>query len=92
MEISLIGPWFCRKYFAARVPEAEIDPEIEKGLKELYQQIGSKIEKAELKSGLETIFSFIRSLNKYYDEQKPWITVKEDLISCQKQSIPVYRP
>jgi methionyl-tRNA synthetase len=75
---------FAEKYFAARVPEAEIAPEIEKELKELYQQIGSKIEKAELKSGLEAIFSFIRSLNKYYDEQKPWITVKEDLISCQK--------
>lgn len=31
-----------------------------------------------MKVAIERIFTFIRSINKYFDEETPWITIKEE--------------
>ena len=36
------------------------------------------------RSPLEQIFEFVRYANKYFDEQKPWIQIKEDKPSSDK--------
>jgi methionyl-tRNA synthetase len=35
-----------------------------------------------LKEALGSIFAFIRSCNKYFDEQKPWVQIKENAEVC----------
>ncbi|MFW6265012.1 MAG: methionine--tRNA ligase [Bacillota bacterium] len=73
---------FLDKYFAGRIPLSEVNPEIKEKIIDLFRQVGLKIEKAEFKSSLEDIFEFIRGLNKYFDEEKPWITRKEEIKKC----------
>ena len=38
---------------------------------------------ARFKEALDTIFAFIRTANKYFDEEQPWITVKSDVEKCK---------
>lgn len=71
---------FVDKYFSKMVPDAEIDTEIKKKIKDLYEKVGVEIEEGEFKTALERIFAFIRTMNKYYDEEKPWITLKKRYI------------
>ena len=73
---------FAKKYFDNKIPEGTIDKDIEVNLKELYKQVGEDIEKGECKSALEKTFKFVRDINKYFDEEKPWITVNEDKERC----------
>ncbi len=60
-----------------------MDDSIQQTIKELYIFSGELIKQGKLKEALESIFSFIRSCNKYVDEQKPWIQVKEDRLTCE---------
>ena len=48
-------------------------------IEEKYNVVGKLIEQAELKSALDEIFDYISLGNKYYDENTPWVDVKEDL-------------
>jgi methionyl-tRNA synthetase len=73
---------FIKKYFDNKIPSGMIDRPIKASILLLYKNIGSKIEGGEIKSALEEIFLFIRSVNKYYDDEKPWITLKENVESC----------
>lgn len=73
---------FVQKSFNGVVPQAGIDDRIHRELEELYLKAGQKIEEGEFKSALDQIFSFVRSANKYFDEQQPWIQVKENKEKC----------
>ncbi|NLM96432.1 MAG: methionine--tRNA ligase [Halanaerobiaceae bacterium] len=75
---------FAEKYFSSEVPDAGIDITTKTKIEKLYNEAGKEIEKGEFRSALENIFSFIRSMNKYYDEEEPWITRKEDISRCKK--------
>lgn len=74
---------FIEKAFDNIIPFGVIDNSIKIQLTELYNEVGIKIEKANFKNGLEDIFSFIRSANKYFDEKQPWILIKENVLECQ---------
>lgn len=74
---------FSKKYFENKVPEGNIDLEIKREIYDLYKNTGSLIEKGDLKIALEKIFDFIRSINKYFDDKKPWITINNDITSCK---------
>ena len=37
----------------------------------------------ELKEALNKIFYFIRNANKYFDDEKPWLTYKSDIEKCK---------
>ncbi|QTL97468.1 methionine--tRNA ligase [Iocasia frigidifontis] len=74
---------FVEKYYDSKVPASNINSEIKRRIIALYEQVGNLIEKGEFKESLESIFSFIRRMNKYFDEEKPWISVKENMSLCK---------
>ena len=73
---------FIKKYFNNSIPTGNVDDKIQKEIKELYDVVGKYIEGGHLKVALERIFEFIRSINKYFDEKTPWITVESDKEVC----------
>ncbi len=75
---------FIRKYFENKVPDAQCSQNIFQTLSKLYPCIGELIEKGNLKEALNTIFAFVRSANKYFDEEQPWITIKNDIPKCKE--------
>lgn len=74
---------FVKKYFSGQIPDSQINTDIKEKIRELYSKTGQKIERGEFKEALEEIFAFVRSMNKYFDEERPWITVKEDISKCK---------
>ncbi|UTH15260.1 methionine--tRNA ligase [Macrococcus epidermidis] len=75
---------FLEKSYDLEVPQAEIDKGIKNELHSLYQKVGHLIEATKIKEALELIFEFIRTCNKYFDEQQPWITFKEVKEKCDE--------
>ncbi len=73
---------FIQKSFESKVPEGQCHPDIKKSLIELYGKVGDLIERGNFKDAIETVFLFIRSANKYFDDERPWISVKEDIDKC----------
>lgn len=55
-----------------KIPQSVIDTNIKEQMEDLYIQCGDLVEKGKLKEALESVFTFIRSCNKYFDEEKPW--------------------
>ena len=74
---------FIQKSFDGKVPEAADNEEIIQSLISLYPTIGNLIENGSFKEALDTIFAFVRTANKYFDEEQPWITVKTDIEKCK---------
>lgn len=73
---------FIEKFYEGQIPLGEMNSEIKAKVAQLYEEVGSYIEKGNLKKPLELIFEFVRYTNKYFDEQKPWIEVKENKNIC----------
>lgn len=73
---------FIHKYFDGAVPEGDYNQEIKKGIASLYDKVGACIADGDIKHGLELIFEYIRWSNKYFDDEKPWITRSEDIEEC----------
>lgn len=66
-----------------QAPEPTASQAILTSLDELFPVAGSLIEQGSFKAALETIFAFIRRSNKYFDEEQPWITVKNEVARCK---------
>jgi methionyl-tRNA synthetase len=75
---------FIRKYFENKVPDASGNSCIISSLTGLYTGIGDLIREGCFKEALDTIFAFIRTANKYFDEEQPWITIKSDIEKCKE--------
>ena len=69
---------FLVKAFEGKVPDSLVDETIREKIVELYEHVGVLIEAGKFKIGLETIFSFIRASNKYFDERKAWAQIKAE--------------
>lgn len=69
---------FLENSFDGQVPERPIDSAILQEVNHLYKSVGDGIEAGELKKSLETIFQFVRTMNRYFDERQPWVAVKND--------------
>ncbi|MFD1020687.1 methionine--tRNA ligase [Thalassobacillus hwangdonensis] len=74
---------FIEKSFDSKVPHGKVDESIQTETQKLFERAGALIEGSQFKKALEEIFDFVRSANKYFDEQKPWIQVKEKPDACQ---------
>ena len=90
---ELLGKWgnfvnrtlqFINKSFEGKLTNLTIDKEIEDKLIKLYDEVGSNIDDGLVKDGLDKIFEFIGSANKYFDEKAPWTLAKEDKIKCEE--------
>ncbi len=73
---------FVKKYYKNRIPGGEVDPQIRIEIESLYKKVGKFIEKGNLKIAIDEIFDFARSINKYFDEKAPWITINTDKNEC----------
>lgn len=75
---------FIENSFNSNVPQVTIDKDIRLKVQKLYHDIGTMIENVHLKEALEMIFKNIRSANRYFDDQKPWIHVKENVHMAER--------
>ncbi len=73
---------FVKKYFENKIPDGKIDCHIKSRIELLYYEIGNLIENGNLKTAIDEIFDFIKSINKYFDEKSPWITINTDRAGC----------
>lgn len=74
---------FIEKSFASNIPPGQIDVAIQNNTQKLYDTTGTLIEQGHFKQALEGIFEYVRVGNKYFDEQKPWIQINENIEGCQ---------
>ncbi len=75
---------FCAKYFDGKIPDAEWDPSIEAEVEKIAQQIAQAYETVEYRTVIEKI-QYLGSLgNKYYQDRKPWESVKTDKAAAAK--------
>lgn len=75
---------FIEKSFNHVVPNASIDAQIIASTQALFEEVGKLIEEGHFKQALECIFEYVRAANRYFDEQKPWIQIKEDPEACEQ--------
>lgn len=75
---------FIQKYLGSKVPETQDNPGILQTVKNLFPVIGNLIEQGCFKEALDTIFTLIRAANKFFDEEQPWITLKNDISKCKE--------
>lgn len=75
---------FIEKSFDGTIPKKVINSTIQDKVNHLYKEVGEGIERTSFKEALEKIFELVRFSNKYFDEQQPWIQVREDAESCKQ--------
>ncbi|MUG47942.1 methionine--tRNA ligase [Paenibacillus woosongensis] len=73
---------FIDKSFGGRVPSGELSEEWKRATENIYRDAGTLIEEGRLKEAIELIFTYVRQVNKYFDEQKPWVQIKENREAC----------
>lgn len=86
---------FIQKFFEGRVPgiakaadSAEnttpdsVGLSVLEALDSLYPAVGSLIEQGSFRAALDSVFAFVRKANKYFDEEQPWLTVKNEPEKC----------
>lgn len=70
------------KYNSGIVPDAKLEDEYDKSLKEVALAVADKVEaemdKFAFHSALEEIWVLVRRANKYIDEKMPWVLAKDD--------------
>ncbi|UNJ81359.1 methionine--tRNA ligase [Metabacillus dongyingensis] len=73
---------FIEKSYDGKTPEGKVNLKIKAKIGQLYEEVDSLIINGHLKKSLEKIFEFVRYANKYFDEQKPWVQIKEEKSLC----------
>ncbi len=73
---------FLKKSYGGDIKHVPINENITQKIASLYEVVGAFIEQGEFKKGLKEIFDTVRWANKYFDENKPWVTIKEDVALC----------
>ena len=90
---ELLGKWgnfinrtlvFINKSFNGKLDNSKINISIENKLKNLFDNVGEKINNGDIKEGLTNIFEFIAYSNKYFDENEPWKLAKENVNKCEE--------
>lgn len=75
---------FCKRNFNSRIPKGEISRKFQQDILNLYFEVGDKIEEGQFNSALNDIFNFIKKANKYFDNEKPWISIEKDRKKCEE--------
>ncbi|WP_404468372.1 methionine--tRNA ligase [Sutcliffiella horikoshii] len=75
---------FIEKSYPGTSPKGKIDSDIKLKVEGLYKEVGCLIIEGQFKKSLEKVFEFVRYANKFFDQQKPWIQIKDDKPSCDK--------
>lgn len=75
---------FIEKTYESKVPQVQVDVNIQTEISSLYQSVGQLIEAGHFKKAMETIFEAIRAANRYFDERKPWIMINDNKVHCEE--------
>ncbi|KMK76792.1 methionine--tRNA ligase [Alkalihalobacillus pseudalcaliphilus] len=75
---------FIEKSFDGVIPNQDVNPLPQEKVALLYTEVAHCIETTSFKQGLEKVFELVRYANKYFDEQQPWLQVKENKQACQQ--------
>lgn len=70
---------FLVKKFDGIIPNGFVDETVKNLILKTYDVVGTLIEKGKLKSAISTVQDLVQFANKYYDDNKPWISVKENI-------------
>lgn len=73
---------FANKNFHGSIPKGHIDKVFKDNIFKLYCYVGDNIENGNFKKALGAIFLAIKRVNKYFDDEKPWISIKRDMNKC----------
>lgn len=73
---------FIVKYCDGIVPNGIDNPDLSIQIDEMFISVGKQIENGAFKDAIDEIFDFIRSANKFFDTEKPWITRNTDKAAC----------
>lgn len=67
---------FIQSKFAGKVPEGKLEPEVKKQISLAFENTGQHLAKAEFVKSIESIHRLGYFANKYFNDEKPWETVK----------------
>lgn len=69
---------FIEKYLGGIIPYGTINTVLKDNIRNIYSDVGAKIEKGQFKDAIEVIFEFVRFGNRYFDVNEPWKTRETD--------------
>lgn len=70
---------FIKKSCDNKIPEGKLNPGVQDKVLKTYSDVGALIEEGWVKAAIRKAFETVRFANKYFDENKPWIYIKEDV-------------
>ncbi len=73
---------FIKKNYGLKIPRGHVSPSIKSILESTYKTCGNAIEEGSFREALEAVVNLVRFGNRYFDEQKPWITLSESPEEC----------
>ncbi len=75
---------FVNKFHEGKIKGNVVDEGIKQKVEALYFIVGKLIEQSRFKEAIEAVFDLVRKGNKYFDEQKPWISREQNPDDCEK--------
>jgi methionyl-tRNA synthetase len=66
------------RYRDGQVPSGELDPQLSADFAGLPERVSALLDRAELTAALDEIWQRVRRLNRYVEEQAPWLLAKEE--------------
>ncbi|GKU26082.1 methionine--tRNA ligase [Clostridium folliculivorans] len=75
---------FIHKNYKGSIANCGLNHKIKRDIEETYKKAGVSIENGEFKDAINTIFALVKRGNKLFDEETPWITIKEDEEKCRQ--------
>jgi methionyl-tRNA synthetase len=65
------------RYRDGLVPEVDTDPGLRAELADLPARVAEQLDGAEISQALDTIWQQVRRLNRYVEEQAPWLLARD---------------
>ncbi len=70
---------YLNKKFEGKIPNGIVDESIKQLTAETFEKVGALIEEGKLRLALETAMNYASAGNKFYDDNKPWVQVVDDI-------------
>jgi methionyl-tRNA synthetase len=75
------------RYRDGAVPSAALDPELAAAFADLDATVAAALDRVELSGALDQIWQRVRRLNRYVEEQKPWILARDEALAEQLDTV-----
>ncbi|MGG7179091.1 methionine--tRNA ligase [Clostridium paraputrificum] len=73
---------FIKRNFNGQIPVGEMPKDLKDEFFQLYFNVGDNIEDGKFKEGIQDILKMIKKANKFFDDEKPWITLEKNRKKC----------